>query len=130
MAFYTKILPEFLKFQEKSNSKFKFDCVPKCYFAESQLILMEDLCARNFKMPDRIQGLNYEQIKAALVELSKFHALSLSYKNQHENDFKKLCTKFEEGIFTNENAEWYRNYYKKLLLGAIEMVSILYNLIK
>lgn len=85
---------------------------------------MEDLCARDFKMSDRVKGLNYDQIKATLTELAKFHALSLSYKHQHENEFYKLCGKFQEGIFTKDNAEWYRNYYKKLLLSAIEMVRI------
>jgi hypothetical protein len=84
---------------------------------------MEDLCARNFKMPNRVKGLNFEQMKAALTELSKFHALSLSYKFQRPEDFENLKHTFQEGIFTKENANWYRNYYKRLLIEAIDMVS-------
>ena len=74
-------------------------------------------------MPDRRAGLGVEQLKPVLVELAKFHSLSLAYKNLHPNEFKRLKSKICEGIFSDENEEWYKNYYDALTKSAVEMVN-------
>lgn len=42
----------------------KFSSVPKCHLAKDDLIVLEDLKARGFIMPDRKTGLNCEQCGA------------------------------------------------------------------
>lgn len=118
-------MPEFIAFQKRKTKDVShiFMAVPRCYLAQNDLVMLEDLRVRRFTMPDRQAGLGMEQMKAILVELSKFHAVSLAYKMQHPNEFKRLTSKISEGIFTKENTEWYRNYYEILTKNALQMVT-------
>ncbi|XP_062716829.1 uncharacterized protein LOC109411644 [Aedes albopictus] len=125
VEFYNCIMPEFIAFQKRKTKDVShiFMAVPRCYLAQNDLVMLEDLRVRRFTMPDRQAGLGMEQMKAILVELSKFHAVSLAYKMQHPNEFKRLTSKISEGIFTKENTEWYRNYYEILTKNALQMVT-------
>lgn len=130
MEFYNCILPTWQNFQQSNgiDQKAIFKAIPKCYYAHNDLIILEDLCLRDFKMQNRITGLTYAQLKVVFTELAKFHCLSLSYKSQFPDQFEKLRKKISEGIFINENTEWYKNYYKALTKNAIDMVIILCSL--
>lgn len=44
-------------------------------------------------------------------------------QDQFPADFNCLKSSVSEGIFTESNYEWYRNYYKILTKNAIDMVS-------
>ncbi|XP_062554876.1 uncharacterized protein LOC134219975 isoform X2 [Armigeres subalbatus] len=124
VVFYNCVMPEYSAFQKRKtkDAGHIFSAVPRCYLAQNDLVMLEDLRVRRFTMPDRQTGLGMEQMKAILVELSKFHAVSLAYKLQHPNEFKRLTSKISEGIFSKENAEWYKNYYEILTKNAIQMV--------
>lgn len=128
MEFYNCILPEFQKFQRTKSSDLKeiFKAAPKCYYAHGDLLILEDLCLRDFHMQDRIVGLELGQVKSVFTELAKFHSLSIAYKYQFPSEFEKLQNKISEGIFKSENTEWYRDYYKALTKNAIDMVSNFY----
>lgn len=125
VVFYNAIMPEYIAFQRRKtkDSSLMFLAFPRCYLAQNDLVMLEDLRVRHFTMPDRVAGLGMEQMKAILVELSKYHAVSLAYKLQHPNEFKKLTLKISEGIFKNANTDWYKNYYDILTANAIQMVS-------
>uniref|UniRef100_A0A1A9WWV3 CHK domain-containing protein n=1 Tax=Glossina brevipalpis TaxID=37001 RepID=A0A1A9WWV3_9MUSC len=122
VEFYMTIMPELLQFQVTKTTEV-FKAIPECYYARSDLLIMEDLRVRGFQMPDRKQGLTLNETQLVLQKVAHFHALSLSYKfekpAQFEN-FRKLTT---EGLFCKDNETWYKNYYDKLLESAIEMVS-------
>lgn len=122
VEFYTIILPILIDFQ-KEKTKNYFKSHPHCYSARNELLILEDLCVRDFQMPDRKTGLNLAQVEAVLTELAKFHSLSLAYRAEHPEEFKKLTQKISEGIFCTDNVEWYSDYYKVLLKSAIEMVT-------
>lgn len=87
---------------------------------------MEDLCAKDYQMPNRQEGLSLQQTESVLVELARFHALSLAYKAEHPKDFEALTASIEEGIFAATNLDWFRNYYRRLTRSAVEMVSKLH----
>uniref|UniRef100_A0A182N6Q7 CHK domain-containing protein n=1 Tax=Anopheles dirus TaxID=7168 RepID=A0A182N6Q7_9DIPT len=99
-----------------------FQAVPQCYLARDDLLVLEDLRVRSFTMPDRQAGLGTEQLEAVLVELARFHAASLAYKQCHPAKFRELTSALEEGIFSQANAEWYRKYYDVLTRNAVQMV--------
>lgn len=124
VAFYNCILPAWQNFQRSNgiDQKSIFKAAPKCYYAHKDLIILEDLCLRDFKMQSRVTGLTYAQVKMVFTELAKFHCLSLSYKNQFPDQFEKLRKTISEGIFASENTDWYKNYYKALTKNAIDMV--------
>ncbi|XP_050069833.1 uncharacterized protein LOC126557947 [Anopheles maculipalpis] len=151
VVFYNTIMPEYIEFQRgqlqgtvcSAGKKLEkdpadttdpearcsdakehriFKAIPQCYLARDDLIVLEDLRVRSFTMPDRQAGLGPKQLEAVLVELAKFHAVSLAYKQRHPMEFQKLANSLEEGIFSQANAEWYRKYYDVLTRNAIQMV--------
>lgn len=95
---YSNLLPAMFEFQrekgltEELNSGF-FN-VPKCYLthfdaeSEQALILMEDLRNREFCMWNKLESVNYEHAKLLLVQLGRFHGLSLAMKEQRPDLFE------------------------------------------
>ncbi|XP_035774763.1 uncharacterized protein LOC118457358 [Anopheles albimanus] len=130
VVFYNTIMPEYGEFQarqlstmdQREQEQVSFRAVPQCYLARDDLLVLEDLRVRSFTMPDRQAGLGPEQLRAVLVELARFHAVSLAYKQQHPAEFKRLTNMISEGIFSQANAEWYRKYYDGLTRNAVTMV--------
>ena len=68
-----------LRFQ-KSKTNYWLKAIPTCYLAQNNLVILEYLRVLGFQMPDRKDGLTYDQTIAVLKELAGFHAISLSYK--------------------------------------------------
>uniref|UniRef100_A0A182PFG1 CHK domain-containing protein n=1 Tax=Anopheles epiroticus TaxID=199890 RepID=A0A182PFG1_9DIPT len=133
VVFYNTIMPVYVEFQRRrveaaetgqpeSGENRIFQAIPQCYLARDDLLVLEDLRVRSFTMPDRQAGLGPKQLEAVLVELARFHAVSLAYKRHHPVEFQKLTNALEEGIFSQANAEWYRKYYDVLTRNAIQMV--------
>lgn len=49
--------------------------------------------------------------------------MTSSIQDQFPTEFNRLKSQISEGIFTERNTDWYRNYYKILTKNAIDMVS-------
>uniref|UniRef100_A0A182K7P2 CHK domain-containing protein n=1 Tax=Anopheles christyi TaxID=43041 RepID=A0A182K7P2_9DIPT len=136
VVFYNTIMPEYVEYQRRQLAAAEtsvhsadseevhriFQAIPQCYLARDDLLVLEDLRVRSFTMPDRQAGLGPKQLEAVLVELARFHAVSLAYKRRHPVEYRKLANALEEGIFSQANAEWYRKYYDVLTRNAIQMV--------
>ncbi|KAM7362934.1 uncharacterized protein ACRADG_000038 isoform 2-T2 [Cochliomyia hominivorax] len=122
VEFYTAIMPELLKFQATKTDE-AFKAIPKCYYAQPDLLIMEDLRIRGFEMPDRKQGLTVKETHMVLEQVAKFHALSLAYKFENPKQMENLRKTTEEALFSNDNVNWYKNYYETLTKNAIKMVS-------
>lgn len=101
----------------------QFGNVPQCYWAKSDLIVLNDLAVNDFKMPERKKGLNLEQTQSVLATLAKFHALSLAYKAQYPDKFNRLTRVIEEGLFAPETAKYYLGYYRRLSKSTLETVQ-------
>lgn len=43
-----------------------FNSVPKCYLAQSDIVVLEDMKRRGFVMLDRMKGLDFNHCKAIL----------------------------------------------------------------
>ena len=126
VAFYTYVWPALNKLQ--ANSKQVFSGVAKIYAAQIDLIAMEDLRERDFKMADRRKGLQLDDLKLVLKTLAGFHALSLTLRETRPEEFTKLSNPNEgqgvkEALFRPENEDWYRQYYQVAAKNAIRMVS-------
>lgn len=78
-------------------------------------------------MPDRKQGLTVDETYAVLKQVAQFHALSLAYKFENPKQLEILRKTTEEALFSNDNANWYKNYYETLTKNAIKMVSLLHS---
>ncbi|XP_046834812.1 uncharacterized protein LOC124431225 [Vespa crabro] len=126
VAFYTYVWPALNQMQ--LNGKKVFNGIVKVYAARADLIAMEDLRERGFKMADRRKGLKFEHLKLVLKALAGFHALSLTLRETRPEEFLKLSNPndgkgIQEVLFRIENEDWYRQYYKTAANNAIRMVS-------
>ncbi|XP_075984377.1 uncharacterized protein LOC142982016 [Anticarsia gemmatalis] len=126
VAFYTKIWPAFLDFQNQWNIHNQFKSIPKCYLAQNDCVVLKDLKRDGFVMADRRQGLGLEQCYLVLKQLSHFHALSLAMKAHNPDGFYELLNDKDgvnEVFFLEENTEYYKNYYREATRNAIAMVE-------
>ncbi|XP_042874593.1 uncharacterized protein LOC122254788 [Penaeus japonicus] len=77
--FYTNLLPQLNLILQAASGKI-LD-MPLCYYSRmernKELIILEDLRSRGFKMFDRRKGLDVDHAKLALKGLAKLHAASL-----------------------------------------------------
>ncbi|XP_033204918.1 uncharacterized protein LOC117165700 [Bombus vancouverensis nearcticus] len=126
VAFYTHVWPALNELQ--TNGKEVFGGVAKIYAARIDLIVMEDLRERGFKMEDRRKGLQLEHLKRTLKALAGFHALSLTLRETRPEEFARLTDPnrgqgIQEALFRTENEDWYRQYYHVAAKNAIRMVS-------
>lgn len=125
IAFYSTIYPEFKKYQQLHSVKREdaFVSLPKCYYAEDNVLVLEDLREEGFEMQDRVEGLTLDQTQIVLIELAKFHGLSLGMKFKNPEKFRALREQISEGIFRKEHKHWFEKYYGTLTANAIQMVS-------
>ncbi|XP_029171510.1 uncharacterized protein LOC114940898 [Nylanderia fulva] len=126
VVFYKHVWPALNRLQ--SNDRRVFSGVPKIYAARANLIAMEDLRVRGFKMADRRKGLEMENLRHVLKALAGFHALSLTLKESRPEEFTKLTNpehdqSIRETLFRRDNEDWYRQYYRVAVNNAIRMVS-------
>ncbi|XP_055387601.1 uncharacterized protein LOC129616143 isoform X2 [Condylostylus longicornis] len=122
VRFYTSIMPELVNFQRMKTAEV-FKAMPQHYLAENDLLIMEDLRTKGFKMADRKAGLTLSECKFALKQIAVLHSLSLSYKFERPKQFEKLKAVVKEQIFCKDNENWYKDYYTQLTKNALAMVS-------
>lgn len=98
VAFYNKIWPTLAKFESQWDKvTHPFKSIPKCYLAQSDMVILKDLKQLGFVMPDRRQGLTIEQCYFVLKHLSHFHALSMAMKCHNPEGFYELLN-MQDGI--------------------------------
>lgn len=92
---YNVLLPELCSLQDKFKVPQSERFVPvKCYRAESEtfkeMILLEDMCVRGFRMMNRRESLDCKHLKLILKKLASYHALSFALKKDDPEKFKEL----------------------------------------
>lgn len=93
--FYKKLMPTFAKFQEEKNipKDGQFLAYPKCYAAvidsenEQFAIILEDLRPKGFTMWNKAKLSPVENLRLSMREIAKFHALSMTMKDQKPDEF-------------------------------------------
>lgn len=98
VAMYTKVLPEFIAFQEEKNLKTddKFEAFPKVYATvcdeekDQFAIIMEDLRIKNYKMYPKLNCITYDHARLVMKKLAKYHAISFALKDQKVHIFQEI----------------------------------------
>ncbi|KAL7288108.1 hypothetical protein TKK_0017893 [Trichogramma kaykai] len=135
VVFYTKVWPELAQLQ--ADGRPVFNGVAKVYLAQHDLIAMEDLRPKGYKMADRVKGLQLDDLRHVLKALAGFHALSLSLKDLRPETYARLSRMdnsgsesgsesneaVQEALFRMENKEWYRTYYRIATSNALKMLA-------
>lgn len=94
--FYKKILPELLK-SVKDKS-----WIPECYLVKKNVLALEDLETRNFKIKGKI--LDALDLQSALTGLAKLHASSILAEKRLGKKFNELFPElFRESLFVRGN---------------------------
>ncbi|XP_077295764.1 uncharacterized protein LOC143917993 [Arctopsyche grandis] len=96
---YNVVLPTFKKFQKehKVPTEEQFDFV-KCYKADQNLVLMEDMCARGYRMHDRYYPYDSDHLELALMNLARYHSISFAMKKLDPETYKKLAKSVDKSV--------------------------------
>ena len=118
MEMYEKILPKFSKLLEAVNEDSDF--FPKVIAVNRvlQVIVLEDLAERKFKMADRLKGLDLDHILMTLRKLARMHAASVMVHSENPKAFSHLDT----GLFTRKT-DCFHNMFESLCECFIEEVA-------
>ncbi|XP_077291154.1 uncharacterized protein LOC143914725 [Arctopsyche grandis] len=94
---YNIILPAFKKFQHEHNIPIeeRFEFV-KCYIANTNIILMEDVSAKGYKMNNRYNSFDSDHLELALISLARYHSISFAMKKLNPEMYKNLAKLVEE----------------------------------
>lgn len=133
---YEKVIPAMKKFQSEKGIKIDekedegFWHVPKCYYTysnienEKAVIIMEDLCEKQFIMWERLDLVDFEHASFMLKQLAKLHAVSFAMKDQQPEAFApfqkytcpmKIMLEDDEKKFTDRvYSNWYARAVKCL----------------
>uniref|UniRef100_A0AAG5CU16 CHK kinase-like domain-containing protein n=1 Tax=Anopheles atroparvus TaxID=41427 RepID=A0AAG5CU16_ANOAO len=108
-AMYTEILPAFERLYRDRGVEVAFGprCLKHCS-DPTDIIVMEDLKDRDFRMANRREGLDLEHCQTLLRRLAQFHAASavLRERNGPYDD------KFKEGMYAEKNRNMFEQFQK------------------
>ncbi|XP_050526282.1 uncharacterized protein LOC126897005 [Daktulosphaira vitifoliae] len=124
IKFYKVAYTALQEYQATKNIKNPFDSVPKCYFAEKDIVILEDMQCKGFVMMDRQKGLDFNHCQAILRILGKFHGLSLSMKANEPEKFKNCVSGVVNEVYYKKDYElWYGGYYKHAVESAKKILE-------
>ncbi|XP_065157145.1 uncharacterized protein [Atheta coriaria] len=115
--FYDTIVPLFNQLQLKYTEK-PFVLVPKFFKAVKEqcqeVIIMEDLASKGYKMLNRKYCFSEECMKIVLQEFGKFHALSFALQTENAKTWKELDNGVDQSeVFTGEVVKWFQDALQK-----------------
>ncbi|ETN60259.1 CHKov1 [Anopheles darlingi] len=109
IAMYTEVLPAFERLYRERGVEVAFG--PRCLKHCSQptdIIVMEDLKDRGYRMANRREGLDMEHCKKLLRRLAQFHAASaVQYERNGPYD-----DKFKEGMYAEKSRKMFEQFQK------------------
>ncbi|XP_077295355.1 uncharacterized protein LOC143917646 [Arctopsyche grandis] len=100
---YNVVLPTFKKFQNEYNvpTEEQFDFV-KCHKANTNLVLMEDMCARGYWMHDRYYPYDSDHLELTLINLARYHSISFALKKLDPETYKKLAKSVDKSVINDK----------------------------
>lgn len=105
---YQRIIPAFEQLYKDIGEPIQF--APKLNELDRSigidLILMEDLQAKNFRNGNRIKGLDMIHSQAVLKKLAEFHAASACYVEKYE----QFSEDFTVGVFSTKNIDLLKQF--------------------
>ncbi|XP_053671692.1 uncharacterized protein LOC128721914 [Anopheles nili] len=110
MAMYTEILPAFEQLYHEHGVTVSFGprCLKHCT-EPTDVIVMEDLKERDFRMVNRQEGLDLQHCHTLLRRLAQFHAASAVYYERHGS----YDVKFKEGMYAEKNRSMFEQFEKQ-----------------
>ncbi|XP_063366617.1 uncharacterized protein LOC134655084 [Cydia amplana] len=90
--------------------------IPKYYghllVPYEELLVVENLDAKGFKIFDRMKTINWEYASTAVTELAKFHALGLALRDENPHEFTRVISRLK---FDASNHEQMHSFIKMAL---------------
>ncbi|XP_055641626.1 uncharacterized protein LOC129778627 [Toxorhynchites rutilus septentrionalis] len=104
---YTKLIPGFEQLYHEKGSSVAL--APKCWKHSTdptEALVLDDLAEENFKMVDRLNGLDRGHAEVVLKRLAQFHAASAVYHHRHGN----YSEMFREGIYVERSEAFFEKH--------------------
>ncbi|XP_061393588.1 uncharacterized protein LOC133329107 [Musca vetustissima] len=137
---YQELIPAFEKLYRQAGKDISFGAKYYKLPTEKGHLLLEDLCQRNFKNANRLEGLDMKHAKQVLKKMAQWHAVSAVHKENigkydedliigaYNEKLRKGISSFFEGmtkymlrcLHLYENHEDYKEKIEKLLHCVID----------
>ncbi|XP_028155493.1 uncharacterized protein LOC114349347 isoform X3 [Diabrotica virgifera virgifera] len=107
LLFYKEIMEVFNDHQNKQNVSKPFKAVAKCHATFSDedvdIIFLDNLYQQGYILHDRHISMNMNHLKLLMKTYAKFHAISLSLKEQQNESFLKIL---ENDLITKKTVDF------------------------
>lgn len=98
--------------------------VPKCYYASSEpkkeMIYLEDMRNKGFKMANRFEGLEKPYVFLVLEELARFHSAGLLLQQKCQLDDLRVKYSFLSDFFTGQKDEKSEAIFSQMFQGFLK----------
>ncbi|KAF5292781.1 hypothetical protein FQA39_LY13826 [Lamprigera yunnana] len=124
---YKNIFPLFEKIQKENNIKNVFEPYPKfyesCVIDGRELILLDDMLKKNFKVCECYQTLNYSEALILMKEVGRLHAISFALKDQHPKLFNGLLSELTDLEFSGAMEQTAKYVAKSMVSSCLKILD-------
>ncbi|XP_053620186.1 uncharacterized protein LOC128680798 [Plodia interpunctella] len=125
--FYTKVLPELLKFQSTKNMTEPFDKYVKVFFSYcdgiNDVLCLEDESLNGYGSAFRQEGVDLNHCKSIFKVLAQFHAMSFAMKDQEPERFDDISNQIFETYYHERLRDWYSRFWARIGNIAVDAVE-------
>ncbi|XP_038110789.1 uncharacterized protein LOC6053949 [Culex quinquefasciatus] len=130
---YQQLLPTFVQFQQEHDilpSAEEYVYGPACYYGHFNfqrregLLILEDVGRRLFGNRNKFEPIDYDSGRLAMVQLGRFHAVSLALKEQHPELFARFQQLEDVSRDQVTNMEGFRDTMNTSFDQAIDTLNI------
>ncbi|GBP72870.1 hypothetical protein EVAR_48854_1 [Eumeta japonica] len=123
---YDKLLPKYKEFEDlvcfsEEDRLTSAVCYGVHLDAPHECIALEDLNENGFYLADRLKSLSDEELKLAINDLAKFHALGFVLKERDKTLFDQIKKQLTNTWAYNENDEMFKAFFD-IIIRQVQLV--------
>lgn len=130
-SIYRQLLPTFRAFELSKGLK-EEDCFieyAKCYgtidVEFDECLILEDLSIRKFSSIEKhTEDLTGDHVRLYLKALAKYHAISMAFKDQQPDKFRKLTSDLRNDVFFQNDRAGIRSHFNQQTEYVLNLFSI------
>lgn len=74
--------------------------------AKEEMLVLEDLSLQGYTIYDRLKSIDWPFASAAVIQLAKFHALSMAFEKEYPEEYNSFLINFKSN-WLNQVGRWF-----------------------
>ncbi|XP_049820603.1 uncharacterized protein LOC126264917 [Aethina tumida] len=125
--FYDTVFPALKTFLDRKNVTEQFEFIPRMYACSkifgNEVLILENLKILGYQMMDTSLVFNEEQLIYVFMTYGKLHGLSISFKEQHPEEYSKIMEKVPHFFLSMEDKTGISGVMQSAIIAAFEFVD-------